>query len=101
MRLVRWVLLVSVLVVFVLVPFLWFGRQLDNWVVDLLTFDRHRGLTALLLTSLLGADILLPIPSSLISTSAGYRSNVSRSGSFATLDMKLRIGDDGFTNQHI
>ena len=72
MRALRWFVLVSALIVLVVGPFLWFGPELTERVTDLLTSNGQRELTALLLAALLATDILLPVPSSLISTSAGY-----------------------------
>jgi len=56
----------------VIVPFLLFGGAIDTWTVRLLqTADAHRRATGAALVLLLASDIVLPVPSSLVSTACG------------------------------
>lgn len=69
----RWILLISIILAIILVPFLLFGAQIETWLDNFLkSASEQRAVVALVLTSMLAFDILLPIPSSVVSTSAGY-----------------------------
>lgn len=61
------VLLVPVL------PFLFFGGQLDQWLRGLADEPPSPRITFALIVGLLATDILLPIPSSVISTLSGWQ----------------------------
>ena len=64
-------LLVAVLLVIIL-PFLCFGERINVWTDRLVAqAETNRVATGLLLTALLAADILVPVPSSLVSTACG------------------------------
>lgn len=68
-----WVRLVLLLAAFVLVPFAVMGSWLDQQIVPLLSPGRlHPLVLAGVLCALLASDILLPIPSSVVSTACGY-----------------------------
>ncbi len=70
---VRWSLLIALLLAVVLVPFALIGEPIEAWTDSFLrTAADHPLSTALVLGGLLISDILLPIPSSIVSTSAGY-----------------------------
>lgn len=57
----------------VLATFFLFGAAMDEWVMSRLAACRLRPLmTGLLVVGLLGSDILLPVPSSVVSTAGGY-----------------------------
>src|SRR5262249_43189696 len=56
----------------ILVPFAAVGGQVDRWVADILRAPAdHPAATGLVLGLLLVADVLLPVPSSLVSTGLG------------------------------
>lgn len=62
--------LVLIALAVVLVPFAMFGQQLDAWVADFL--HKREGMAIFVaVVVLLAADIFLPIPSSLVSLTAG------------------------------
>jgi uncharacterized membrane protein YdjX (TVP38/TMEM64 family) len=70
---VRWVALTTCVLLIILVPFFLFETQIETWTESFLQAASDQiGLVAVMLTSLLSSDILLPIPSSLVSTAAGY-----------------------------
>jgi membrane protein DedA with SNARE-associated domain len=57
----------------ILVPFFFFHNYIDSWAGELLkTPGQHLFYIALLLCLLLVADIILPVPSSVISIGAGF-----------------------------
>lgn len=56
----------------IIVPFLMFGGPVERWTGQFIRRSAgHRGLAALVLGGLLAGDILMPVPSSLISTACG------------------------------
>ena len=68
----RWVLLCVIILAFILLPFFLFGDHIDNWTRDFLESASGRPLlVAVVFGLLLGTDILLPVPSSIVSTAAG------------------------------
>ncbi len=69
----RWILLFLIAFGLILVPYILFGEQIDAWFENFIhtASDRPR-LTALVLIGMLAIDILAPIPSSIVSTSAGF-----------------------------
>jgi len=68
----RWTLIGLAAAALVIVPFLVFGEQLEGWTRQLVEGPRQNpGVVALLLGGLLGSDILLPVPSSIVSTACG------------------------------
>jgi len=57
----------------VVVPFLFFGERIDAWTQAFLGSAAGRpGTTAAVLGGLLASDIVLPVPSSIVSTGCGY-----------------------------
>lgn len=64
--------MVAVLLVPV-IPFLFFGGQMDQWLRGLADDPPAADITFALVVGLLATDILLPIPSSVISTMAGWQ----------------------------
>lgn len=69
----HWILLCTILLVLIIVPFLLFGKNLEAWAARLVdAAEHHSWTTALILGGLLATDILLPIPSSIVSTACGY-----------------------------
>ncbi len=69
--LVRWMLLLSLTIAGILVPFLIWGDRIETATASFLATNPGRWTTAAALAGLLGADIVLPVPSSLVSTAAG------------------------------
>lgn len=69
---VGWGLLTAAVLAAALVPFFLFGQGIENWTKSFIaTAGRHRLVTAAVLGGLLAADIVLPVPSSIVSTAAG------------------------------
>ena len=64
-------MLVLALLVAILVPFLLFGEDLEAWAGTLLRPSASPVAAASVVFLLLAADIVLPLPSSLIATAAG------------------------------
>ena len=55
-----------------IVPFIIFGEHVDAWTTQLIEGPRqHPGLVSAILGGLLSSDILLPVPSSIVSTACG------------------------------
>jgi len=68
----RWLLLGLIILAFILVPFLLFADAIEMWTQDFLESAGERSaLVAAVLGTLLAIDILLPVPSSVVSTAAG------------------------------
>jgi uncharacterized membrane protein YdjX (TVP38/TMEM64 family) len=68
--------LVVVLVV-PIVPFLVFGSQLESWLAAWLATPPSAPVTAGVVIGLLGTDVFLPVPSSLVNTLAGAQLGVA------------------------
>jgi uncharacterized membrane protein YdjX (TVP38/TMEM64 family) len=69
----QWILLTSLTFAAILLPFILFGSQLELWTEQFIESASQRpGWVALVLGGLLASDILLPVPSSLTSTAAGF-----------------------------
>jgi uncharacterized membrane protein YdjX (TVP38/TMEM64 family) len=69
---IRWTAFGLLLLAFILVPFALFGVRLEEWSVAFLDGSRADAwLTRMLVTGLLAVDIVLPVPSSAVSTFAG------------------------------
>ena len=56
-----------------ILPFLFLGGQLDDWLRGLAENPPQPLATFALIVALLATDILLPIPSSVISTLSGWQ----------------------------
>ena len=69
----RSISLVSVVLLVPVVPFLLFGPILESWLEQLVQEPMPIWLAALTVVGLLSTDILLPVPSSLISTLGGWQ----------------------------
>jgi len=69
----RWILLCAGIFAIILVPFFLFGEQIETWTEEFLeSASHHSVLVAVVLGTLLAVDILVPVPSSLVSTAAGF-----------------------------
>lgn len=70
--------LLLVVLLAVIVPFLMFGASVDAWAArQIARAGEHPFATGALLTLLLASDILMPVPSSLVSTACGMTLGVS------------------------
>ena len=69
----RWTAVALCLLTLILVPFFLFGPRLEAWAAAFREATSHHPLvTALVLGGLLAGDILLPVPSSIVSTACGH-----------------------------
>jgi len=68
----RWTALFLLLLALILVPFLLYEEPLTEWTRGFLEREPSRWWAGATLGALLAGDILLPVPSSLVSTAAGY-----------------------------
>lgn len=73
----RWTLLTLLALAVILVPFAIWEEPITRWVEARIADESSRPLLAAILGGALAADVLLPIPSSLISTAAGYALGLS------------------------
>ena len=55
------------------IPFLFWGADVERWLRDVAESPPSKAATAGLVVALLSTDILLPIPSSVVSTMAGWK----------------------------
>lgn len=68
----RWFLLCGLVLLLIIGPFLLFGETIEAWTAEFLKGAQgHRPVIALVLGGLLASDIVLPIPSSVVSTGCG------------------------------
>ena len=68
----KWALIGLATLAAIIVPFVLFGARVDAWTVGLIEGPRqHPAIVSLLLGGMLGSDILLPVPSSIVSTACG------------------------------
>jgi uncharacterized membrane protein YdjX (TVP38/TMEM64 family) len=75
--------LMCVVLLVPVIPFLFFGGKLESWLQGVAEDPPSAAVTATLVISLLATDVLLPIPSSVISTLSGWQLGVWR-GTLAT-----------------
>jgi uncharacterized membrane protein YdjX (TVP38/TMEM64 family) len=69
----RWLSLWAIVLAVILVPFFLFGSQIEHWTQTFInSASKQPLLVATVLGSLLAIDILAPVPSSVISTAAGF-----------------------------
>lgn len=82
--------LIGLLLAFVLVPFALFGGAMDTWVLSTLeSISAARLLAATLIAGVLAADIVLPTPSSVVSTAAGALLGVPLGAAVSWVGMSL------------
>ena len=67
----RWAVLWVILIAVVLLPFVLFGEQFEEFGQQITQSDTSRWLVAGAVFSLLALDVFLPVPSSIVSTGAG------------------------------
>jgi uncharacterized membrane protein YdjX (TVP38/TMEM64 family) len=69
----RWLLFGAFIFALILVPFLLVGAQIEAWTDDFIeSASSHQSWVAIVLGTSLALDILIPTPSSLVSTAAGF-----------------------------
>jgi uncharacterized membrane protein YdjX (TVP38/TMEM64 family) len=69
----RWIALVVVVLALILVPFAIWGEQVEAWTHHFIeSAGDNAGWVMVVLGGLLALDILLPVPSSLVSTACGF-----------------------------
>ena len=69
---VRTLTLLTLVLLLIIVPFCLYGSSVNAWTSRLIAqAEAHRLTTGALLTLLLAVDILMPVPSSLVSTACG------------------------------
>ena len=68
----RWTLLTLLALAIILIPFAIWEEPITAWVEAVLSDEGSQPLLGAILGGLLAVDVLLPIPSSLVSTAAGY-----------------------------
>ena len=85
----RWTLLTLSALAVILVPFAIWEEPITSWVERMLADEASRPLLASILGGLLAVDVLLPIPSSLISTAAGYAFGIAAGATVSWIGMTL------------
>ncbi|MEA3308800.1 MAG: VTT domain-containing protein [Chloroflexota bacterium] len=86
----RWILLAGIIFAFILIPFLLFGETIDLWTENFIEETTAQpGWVATILSGLLMLDILIPVPSSLVSTAAGFLLGFTRGLLTSFLGMTL------------
>ena len=68
----RWSLLSAALLAVILVPFFLYEEPITRWTQEFVEREGARWVVGGVLGGMLATDVLLPIPSSLVSTAAGY-----------------------------
>ncbi len=71
-NILRWLTISTIVCILIIIPFVLFGDSIELWIKDFIDQSRQRPLAAgVTLGSLLAADIILPTPSSVISSGCG------------------------------
>ena len=68
----RWTLLTLLALAAILIPFAIFEEPITAWTQEFVRNPGNRALAAAALGGMLASDVLLPIPSSLVSTACGF-----------------------------
>ena len=68
----RWSLLSAALLAAIVVPFFLYEEPISRWTHEFVEHEDSRWVVGGVLGGLLATDLLLPIPSSIVSTAAGY-----------------------------
>jgi uncharacterized membrane protein YdjX (TVP38/TMEM64 family) len=68
----KWLIPVLCVCVLIIVPFALWGARLDDWTARTIEAPQDRTVLGLILFGLLATDIVLPVPSSTVSTACGY-----------------------------
>jgi uncharacterized membrane protein YdjX (TVP38/TMEM64 family) len=72
-KLLRPLILLTLILLIPIIPFVLFGPQVESWVSHRVNQSTTALTTGLLIVGLLSTDIVLPIPSSMVSTFGGAR----------------------------
>ena len=87
----RWIIASLVLLACILVPFVLFEARIEAWTGSTLAFvDGHPALAYTIIVALLAGDVVLPVPSSLVSVAAGAL--LGFWGGFTAIWLGLSIG---------
>jgi uncharacterized membrane protein YdjX (TVP38/TMEM64 family) len=70
-RWMPWILLSTLLLIVILTPFFLFEETMNAWVERLTGPHAQLGMVTIAVVSLLALDVVLPVPSSVVSTAAG------------------------------
>jgi uncharacterized membrane protein YdjX (TVP38/TMEM64 family) len=68
----RWSVIALILFAIIVVPFMLFNEQSEQWVESFLDKPHSGYMSATVLASLLVGDVFMPVPSSLVSAGCGY-----------------------------
>ena len=93
--LVGWIVFWGCILALILVPFFLFGARIEQWTESRLQSPvLSRWFVALVLGGLLASDILLPVPSSMVSTACGFLLGVTLGSltSFLGMAVSCAIG---------
>ncbi len=69
----RWSIAIVLVLLVPIIPFLGFGESLDHWIEGWFVAARSSTAVAAFVAGVLASDVLLPVPSSFVSTLAGAR----------------------------
>jgi uncharacterized membrane protein YdjX (TVP38/TMEM64 family) len=98
----RWLFLSCLVLAVILIPFLFFSASLDGWITGFLQTTHKPGrITAWVLGLLLASDVLLPIPSSLVSTAAGGLHGVWAGTMVSVVGMTVSCGLGYWIGAHL
>lgn len=87
---VRWALFWAAVMLAILVPFFLFGASIQAWTESFVkTGSPRRALAVVALSGLLATDVVLPIPSSLVSTALGYLAGFAGGTAASTVGMEV------------
>jgi uncharacterized membrane protein YdjX (TVP38/TMEM64 family) len=86
---VRPLMVVAVICLISIVPFIWFGADVEAWFRNFAANPPSAAVTAWVVLGLLSVDILLPVPSSMISTLAGWHLGWWQGTIISTLGMSI------------
>lgn len=97
----RWCSLLVGLISFVIVPFFLFGATTEAWAHALFDSSPHRWILAVAIGSLLAIDVFLPIPSSMVSTTAGSALGVTLGALVSFLGMSASCALGWLAGAHL
>jgi uncharacterized membrane protein YdjX (TVP38/TMEM64 family) len=86
----HWFVLVVSLLALTVVPFYFFNSPIEAWTASLLGGSVSTGAVAATVVGLLAADLILPIPSSVVATGAGW--SLGFLGGLATIAIGMTAG---------
>lgn len=86
---VRWLAIALTALAAIIIPFVLFGDNIEAWAAQVLSPEQNNWLIATIVVALLASDVFLPVPSSLVSTSAGALLGLPLGLAASTLGMSL------------